>query len=421
MIGPITTNTLGNDMEAAVSEDTYYYASPRRWLKVRRPALPLFNDFDRIGACTEAIKRELIGNLQAGLANLIACDPTVPDAIQQASPVALLLACFSKPYGLVYYFNRAEIARYADFVEERTEELGRLDAALRASGTHIRLLNYAVAKFIYDRKRAGHLRESKLRLPAYSFWSASATEIFVNGDEVFDDPDAALQRSEPLYDLHDFSHYTCASLSGSLYGAKRFGGFESLSPHYQNLLTCEKFNDPTAYCFTDNVLFRNVSLKLFDSAWDRGLAEPEIEQKIEQRVTQYLQGAKNDRGTDALGVGYPEKPVSERELCVLVQNKCYEHPASVMEEMLFIRANRDPQRDPLAGLRTVEFFRHCRNKALYYSEIRNFVRHQAIRNAYGTVAASGAAQNAKSALCLAFLHSDQRTIEAQGDLFAAVS
>ena len=394
-----------------------YQTKPISWLKENKPHLPSFDRSEEIGVQAANIKKHILSDMLEGLELIMADNPTIAEKFGNIDDEIVLCSCLTKNYGTIYFINRKEIDELGDKVFLNKAELDFIDPIVVEHNLTNKLLNYAILKFLLSLHKMGFLYDSPIPLPPYSFWSYKPNKIYVRYEDLIQTPEEILRCADALYDVHDFAHFLCTLIDDSLYGSKLFGDFRKLDSHLQNLILSSKFLDPDSFYFTDNMLFRQLSLSLFDSAWEKRWSQTKTEEFITGELHSYLKGDTKILHPYSDATIKAKRPLNGEELCVLIQNKCYELPASEMEEQLFIRGRESHEKDPLTNLSTWSFFKKVKNSGLFYFEIRNFVRHRAIRNAYSLYAAGSESKNMHFKLGKSFINFDKAITSYFHDLF----
>lgn len=140
--------------------------------------------------------------------------------------------------------------------------------------------------------------------------------------------------------------------------------------------------DAAPTLFGDSLMFRQLSLGLFDALHERLGCDARIVDAISGQLARYLRA---DTGLLQPATGrvlHAPGVLDAWQLAVLAQNKAYEHTASECEELVFVRGSAGPCPDALAALPTVDRIRRIAALPLQYHERRNFLRHRAQKRAY---------------------------------------
>lgn len=348
------------------------------WLKPEPPFLPGLANVARVHAVIDAFKAEFDACLDAALEHLFTATPHLRAL---ASNRVWRLALYAQRYGAIYFLSRREAAAAGERLGEDAAPLRTLDGMLNGQALTHRLFNYAVCAWIHARPARRHY--ARIRLPRNGIMAQGRDAVFVNRRD-FDGvaPADVFACDAPLYDLHDFVHYVCASVSDELYGCKYFGRFSRLDREAQALVRDHRYRDEAPTLFGDSLMFRQLSLPLFDALQDATCSDRQVVDRISQALARYLRAEvgllqpATGRTVHAPGV------MDARTLAVLSQNKAYEHSASECEELMFIRGGLDPSPDRLSDVATVDRIALMARLPLQYHERRNFLRHRAQKRAY---------------------------------------
>jgi hypothetical protein len=309
-----------------------------------------------------------------------------PTLARTDAQIAALVVLCSARYGSIYFFSRLEARSIASRLSDLNDLITVFTAALERPSSCNQIINRAVFEFFSGPQAPTIV--SPLPLPPWAFFTASPSQVFANAEDLYGHPAERIAlHAEALFDLHDFAHLACASVSDTLYGAKYFRHFLTLPDHYRALIFHPDFSTSTPLGHADNLLFREFSLGLFNSLWEQGeRSEDVLVDTMAVQMKEYLQGRKSlYHPSTGLKLRAP-RPVSIEELAVLAQNKLYEHTASEAEELLFIRSGRQLNSDPLAELSPLQRFHAAADSGPYYYEMRNYLRHRAQRRAYVMIA-----------------------------------
>lgn len=347
------------------------------WLKPDAPFLPKLVNFGKVIPEFAAFKQEFYGFLDQALAHLFALRPD----LAMIGPVELWRWCAAaEKYGAIYFLCRREACALAPIFHDNVRTVRRISRVLRAGGLSNRLFNYAVCAWVHsDGERRNY---SRIRLPRNGIMSAGGREIYVNKSDFKGvSPKQVFEQPVALYDLHDFVHHVCSRVSSELYGCRYFGVFSSFERGLQSLVRDHRHASAEPNLFGDSLMFRQLSLGLFDSLYDSGASDSALVEAISAELSRYL------RGETALlqpSTGQwlaTHRVLDPTELAVLSQNKAYEHTASECEELLFVRGGTD-RADPFSGQDTPERIQAMAEAPLNYFERRNFLRHRAHKRAY---------------------------------------
>ncbi len=353
------------------------------WIKKELPPLPAFRITNQVMGSVRFVKSRLYENILRALPLLFwKYRIKQPNFSEQQISLTWIVACLTKKYGRIYLINRREAKQAARSLNQRLL-FDEIDKVLLEFNLPTKAINCAVFLFLEDLKNLGRLKFSSFELPQFSFLSASRDAVYVNEEDVnLFDLEMIVERDRALYDLHDFAHYCCALMNADLYGSKMFQGFDRLSFEDRDFVLSPDFLNPDSNKLTDNFLFRQISLYSFDRAFEHDLDEAGLTRAVTEDMYAYLLCERDLVHPQSGRVCRPLNPPTVSELALLAQNKCYEHSASEFEEQVFIRSGPDEEFDPLMNLPTVEFLNSSALDILNYHELRNFVRHRALRNAY---------------------------------------
>lgn len=350
-----------------------YHSWPFTWIKYPAPMYVHFNHSAAILKAICALKGELMEYISDALAIL-------GYLTRDEDKLNWILSLLTKRYGLIYFISRYE-CNYIEKLQLDYDEIESLEQRINTHNLCIRCINYAVYSFIHKKIEEGIAAPSPYRVPPFSFWTCSKGQIVLNIDDfTTHDESFFLHHEAPLFDLHDFSHWICTQLDEDLYGCKNFKHFTRLPEDLQYLIRSSNFTDiHRKEYFTDNFVFRQLSLGIFNDLWEKK-SNHEIEAEIAERIFLYYKGEAELYHPVSNTYVKPDRPLQVNQLLTLIQNKCYELVASEMEEQLFIRG-ADDSNNPLLNCSLKDFVRivNC-SDTLFYQEARNYVRHRGVSN-----------------------------------------
>ena len=347
------------------------------WLKPDAPFLPKLVNFEKVVPAFAGFKLEFYEFLDQALAHAFALRPGLES---MAAPELWRWCAAAEKYGAIYFLCRREARALASIARDHAETMRRLSRALREDRLSDRLFNYAVCAWVHS--DAGRRNYSRIRLPRNGIMSAGGREIYVNKGDFKDvSPAQSFEQSEALYDLHDFVHHVCSRVSSELYGCRYFGVFSGFERGLQALVRDHRHASPEPNLFGDSLMFRQLSLGLFDSLHEEGASDSELVDAISVELSHYLRGEKALLQPSTGQWLATDRALDPTALAVLSQNKAYEHTASECEELLFVRGGAG-RSDPLSDLDTPERIQAMAEAPLNYFERRNFLRHRAHKRAY---------------------------------------
>jgi hypothetical protein len=370
-------------IDAAVS----MFQSKPLWAEDSAPGHPHFIDELRIRKIASEIKGEIVVNLHAGLRRAFAkSEGEIYNLANVKTRQCWELALRTHQYGRNYLLSRHE-ARTIDpnFLSENRDTILRASDLL-ADGLGNRIFNYAIDEWVQSSRRKVDV-VSRLVPPA-GIASISRDHIAVRHGDFFEFAPAERLRdsSVALFDLHDFAHQACATLSSELYGSKYFTSLVKLPKELTSLITSENADNGRAIPFSDGLVFSWLLVPIYDRLGAR-LGPDQCVNAIAVAAIPYF------LGTGALmhpATGLPVRArqvITPSQLATLVQNKFYELPASEVEQKFMTRGG-DDSRDPLKNIGAVERIRLLSNAGTewFYFERRNTLRHRAHLETYLRVA-----------------------------------
>ncbi|QYF94326.1 hypothetical protein KY495_03660 [Massilia sp. PAMC28688] len=303
-------------------------------------------------------------------------------AVANIAPVETWrIALTAHKYGVIYLIDRREASAYDFGGAADSKVMTRIAEILTEDQRVNRLFNFAICAWVHaiDVRK----KYSEIRLPKHAFMSEGDQAVFVNQNDFggfF--PVDAFALTTPLYDLHDFVHYSCAMIDRNLYGCKYFRRFSSLPTRLQALVRDAGYRSETPNLYGDGFMFRELSLGLFDTYEPLIDSDSELYNTISDKLFQYLKGELALAQPSSGRVYQAPAPLDVDALAVLSQNKAYEHSASECEEHFFIRSGPGAANDSYVHLPIVERLDAMKSTELNYFERRNFLRHRAQKLAY---------------------------------------
>jgi len=349
------------------------------WLKDNLPNLPFFRNTVKVKLIVNEIKVLIYKYIIEGLSKYFKNS----EIFDKKDSKLWYIACVLSNYGNIYFVNRHEIFWIREIIKHNLSKFLLIQNFVSKKNLSTKVMNYSVFSILLEWEEKNIIYFPNFYLPKNSFFSKSKQEIFVNKTDIKQyTKNTILDVNEQLYDLHDFSHYCCVCLDSSLYGTRNFDGLDKLNFKLKDLILSSDFLNPNSYYYSDNILYRQLSLFLFDELYNQNLEENKITKLVSDGLFEYFKG--KNRLTHPF-TNYPcksNKPLTLNELIVLSQNKCYEYPASEFEEQLFIRSGNDEKCQLFKSNNMLEAIFSDSIFHLKYFELRNFVRHRSIRNAY---------------------------------------
>ncbi|KAL3421604.1 hypothetical protein PVAG01_05760 [Phlyctema vagabunda] len=386
--------SIAPDIQLSLFEELPPSFEPESWwLDGHTPNHPLFDDAARIRFWTKTIKRDLLQFIVEGCQLLV-------DAKASESLISTLVTYRTLweasvsvcKYGVVYLASRSDCRDdFLPAIQKNPNIFDSIDAFLMTDSNCIRAINYGVHRFVNNITvyHPGKLVPPRA-ISALGPYRAAVRPQDFDGDSV-----AMLDITTPLWDLHDFSHLTAASLAPELFGSKYFTSLVHLPSPLTALVRSPgmKTADPKPAC-SDGVVFSELMTGLYTAEvdavqrGDKTHTYASITEAMAKSVANYLRGEQELRhGTTGQMISM-KKPITAVQLAVLVQNKAYELVASDMEQRAMTRGGpAGDARDELDSLTSndrVLFLANCRR--WMYFEVRNTTKHRAHKLAYKTVA-----------------------------------
>jgi hypothetical protein len=361
-----------------------YQKSQLYWRKQEKPLYPDFSNYAKIAQIVRDLKESIYRYLLEGISFFIAqTGLTNRFRLPLSEPEAdvWLAALLTKRYGRIYFISRYEAGVLLDR-SPNISEISFVDGLLKTPGTTNAIFNYGILCYLHSAPSA--IRFAPFKIPGFCIHCAARDTLFVNEqDFVRYTPDKVFDVQTALYDLHDFSHCACTLLNEELYGAKYFSQtFIGLPSRLKKLIRDPHFAASNALEHSDSLVFRELSLGIFDSLNHSSMTEREIVDSISRGLAAYhcAQKALLQPSTDTMMRA--SRPLDMDEVAVLSQNKSYEHIASEFEEQMMTRGG-DDARDPLSELSTpCVAQRIVTAPQPFYYDRRNYLRHRAHRESY---------------------------------------
>lgn len=341
--------------------------------------LPKFDDFHLIGKIVGDFKSKFCKYLIEGVQVFMERENTRSLNFKTKWNDKLELwaiACLLQMYGVIYFVSRHEIKRIKELASENQQALLEIEKIVNKDDNYIGIVNYAAGSFFNN--EIDCIVDAPFDLPPYGFFFKSRTHAYVQKKSMNLNPRELLDCKKPLFDLHDFSHYVCQLLNDTFYGCKLFDSF-LLLPENMKELILEQDYQKTTNPFTDNLIFRNISLVLYNTIQKENLSEKQIVSNISSKLIDYFNGKPICAGNSFFNA---KRKLSIQELIVLAEHKTYEYAASEMEEHLFVRGGTDSVFNPLDKVSLMERIDIIYKQEMFYYEKRNYLRHRSIAHAY---------------------------------------
>jgi len=361
-----------------------YQQSQLYWRKQEKPPYPDFSNYAKIAQIVRDLKEGIYRHLLEGISFFIAqTGLTSRFRLPLSEPEidVWLAALLTKRYGRIYFISRYE-ARMLLVQPPNSSDLSFVDGLLKTPGTANAIFNYGILSYLNS--VASAIRLSPFKIPGFCIHSAAKDILFVNEqDFVRYTPDRVFEVRTALYDLHDFSHRACTLLNEELYSAKYFSqAFIGLPSRFKRLVRDPHFATKDALEHSDSLVFRELSLGIFDSLNYSTMTERDIVDSISAGLAAYHSAQKALFHPSTGGMMTASRPLEMNEVAVLSQNKSYEHIASEFEEQILTRGG-DDARDPLSGLPTTCVAQRIVTAPQpFYYDRRNYLRHRAHRESY---------------------------------------
>lgn len=347
------------------------------WGKPEPPFLPHLSNLSCVFPVVDAFKIEFYEYIDAALKYLFLLRPS----LGSMAPVPIWrLALSAQRYGAIYFLGRRDAEAFSEVVQDCPGLLDALGRELLSDHLTNRLFNFAICAWVHSCPDRRHY--SPIRLPRNGIMTQDRSAVFVNRED-FDSvmPKDVFACGEALYDLHDFVHYLCAGISKELYGCKYFGRFMQLDRVLQALIRDRRYRDESPNLFGDSLMFRQLSLGLFDALQQRIDSDWQLVEAISVELARYLRAEIGLLQPATGRVVHAPYALDVRSLAALSQNKAYEHTASECEELVFIRGAPSGS-DSLSSYGTAERIRLIERLPMQYYERRNYLRHRAHKRAY---------------------------------------
>ena len=358
-----------------------FFKPTHKTYKQVSPELPGFNDYDLIFNHVQGVKSKFYKHLTNAIQLYITFkklyrNPNLP--IGNNDIKLWIIGCICEIYGVIYFASRHEIEKIKEIAFNEKEKLSIIEELLKKENGYVSIMNYAIHSFFCEEIECINCTPP-FDLPQYSYFFKNKKLVYVDKQRKITDPSAILNSTTPFYDLHDFSHYICQLLNDTLYGCKLFETFDVLPDAMKQLILDQDYENILSNPFSDNVLFRKLSLVGLDEMYQITENEEDIEEYLSEQFVKYFSGHSN---AIIPNKARPGMKLKVWELAVLSEHKIYEYAASEMEEHLFIRGGKDHNQDPLHGLSIFEKIDKIHDSGLFYYEKRNYLRHRSLRRAY---------------------------------------
>ncbi|KAI1314156.1 hypothetical protein F5Y03DRAFT_336277 [Xylaria venustula] len=378
------------------------YNPANNWLDGSSPLHPHFDNDTKIYSIVTEIKDEILGfALEA--CQIILNSVTLTDKSEQRllcrtlsnEPDLWRAAILTQYYGVIYFMSRSEArSRYHPLMSQSPDALDIIDSFLRShDAAGIRAINYAVHAFV----TRGNLRVDHATscISPNAIAAVGPRHVVVRSID-FDSRSAsdALACSSPLWDLHDFAHLTCATLSEELYGNKYQDHLIQLPKPLTALIRSPGFRTATGPMISDGLVFSELLTKLFTDTVTKNRQNAQEEETYRSVCTE-LATALSEYYLAKRSLEHPStgrklsllEPISPTQLAVLVQNKSYELPASEIEQRVFTRGGPvGAKEDVLLGFTARERAAWLAESTNWtYFEVRNTIKHRAHKEAYSMV------------------------------------
>lgn len=356
------------------------------WLYDIVPAPPGFEEGERVASAVEGVRAEVDCHLEAAIrivgAATGACD--LQRTLTSATGMrAWLAALHAHRYGAVYWGSRSSCRSLQGDVQANRSLIDDIGEHLRTAGAGNAIWNVAVAHFVSSPLRRRLI--SPRWVPPRGFHSLDRNALAVNSGD-FDEPESLVGCSDALFDLHDFAHLCACRINPLLYRNFQHDSLSAFPDHIVRLVAGPGYHDPDPVQHADGVVFSHILTPLFsDLSW-RDLPEAVVVDGLAERAASYLLGETPAYCTRVDADVVPTRSVNVCELAVLAQNKRYEHPASEIEQLLFVRSGTDGNdafEEYSASDRLLVFASLSRRT---FHEARNTLKHRAHRLAYRVVA-----------------------------------
>ncbi|KAI0975070.1 hypothetical protein F4678DRAFT_457334 [Xylaria arbuscula] len=377
------------------------YNPANDWLDGSSPLHPHFNNDTKICSIVTEIKDEILGFAMEAcqiILNSVALTDKPEHRLLcrtlSESPDLWRAVLLTQHYGVIYFMSRSEArSKYHPLMSQSPDVSDTIDSFLRShDAAGIRAVNYAVHAFV----TRGNLRVDHATscIPPNAIAAVGPRHVVVRAID-FDSRSAsdALACSSPLWDLHDFAHLTCATLSEELYGNKYQDHLIQLPKPFTALIRSPGFRTATGPMISDGLVFSELLTKLFTDTVtkNRQNAHEETYKSVcTELATALAEYYLAKRSLEHLSTGRQLsllEPISPTQLAVLIQNKSYELPASEIEQRIFTRGGPvGAKEDALLGLTARERAARLAESASWgYFEVRNTIKHRAHKEAYSMV------------------------------------
>jgi hypothetical protein len=228
------------------------------------PNLPFFRDTEKVKSTVNEIKDLIYKYTIEGLKKYFGNS----EIYEEKDSKIWYISCVLSSYGNLYFVNRHEILEIRQIIKNDLSKFLLIQDFVKKNDISTKVINYSVFSILLDWKDKNIIRYPNYYLPKNSFFSKSRQEVFVNKTDIEQyTKNTILDENEQLYDLHDFSHYCCVCIDSSLYGTRNFDGLETLDFKLKDLILSSDFLNPNSYYYSDNILYRQLSLFLFDEIY----------------------------------------------------------------------------------------------------------------------------------------------------------
>ena len=297
-------------------------AHDRFWVRPENLSHPCFNRLAVIGEIISAVKAKIDDYLCEGLRRLDAQNPPqefrlLRRAVRSDGP--WLLALRLVRYGRIYFCSRVEARSLLGQTDVDASVVTDLAACLEGHGVHNRLFNFAVHSFVRDPDRKVTFQPTCV--PPRAIQTLAKNRLCVRPqDFLYLDPSDSLETRKHLYDLHDFSHYTTASLCPQLYGNKYHPWLARLNSNLRKLVLSPRRREPDAP-LSDGLIFSELLTPLFSAHCDEYRSDIELQRVLAKMVQRFLAGDIELKHFSSGAKQRLVRTVSPLQLAVLSQNK----------------------------------------------------------------------------------------------------
>jgi hypothetical protein len=365
------------------------------WLDGRIPDCPLFEESSRIYEIVTAIKRRLLDYALEGCKEILtshlregnSADNLLHDSIN-ARPDLWKAVLSTQHYGVVYLISRSDAREiYLPLIKAHSNETQAIDEFLRANAAGIRAMNYAVHAYI---TRDGlQVDYATSFVPPNAISSVGERHVVIRAVDFARSSESMLAETNPLWDLHDFAHLSCATLCPPLYGNKYQTHLALLQKSLTALVRSPGMNTGTGPKISDGMIFSQLLTPMFTDALEQNkyYTYESLTERLATDLSEYLLGRRALKHLSTGNMITLSEPITPTQLAVLVQNKNYEHPASEIEQRVFARGGPAGSPDdvllPMSARERIEYL--AASKSWMYFEVRNTIKHRAHKAAYKIV------------------------------------